>query len=193
MSVWKSRRNAILNTLDEKMISIGHLYELPTFEADEDLRDMNLQQQNELYFQCIKNFILGEYTQLFYPYFDEKKNNRIMFKITTELLQKTDHGMVVRSVAEVLQDFLHSVFPAHINKLFDEARELKNLDSATFFLATDFKILSDALSRIVKEGMIGGQLISYLNHPETRHLSKSIIPSLFAKCIKTGMLYLNIN
>uniref|UniRef100_A0A914R6R9 Gamma tubulin complex component protein N-terminal domain-containing protein n=1 Tax=Panagrolaimus davidi TaxID=227884 RepID=A0A914R6R9_9BILA len=39
--------------------------------------------------------------------------------------------------------------------------------------------------------MIGGQLISYLNRPETLHLSKSIIPTLFAKCIKTGMQYYN--
>jgi hypothetical protein len=221
MAVWKSRRTAILNTLDEKMISIGHLYELPTFEAAEEdsMSDMDLQQQNELYFQCIKNFILGEYTQRFYPYYDEKKANRIMFKITkgshlevkanlkklthllrdtvqcrvfvSELLKKTDLGLVVRSVAEVLQDFLHSEFPAIINKLFDEARELKNLDTATTFLAADFRVLSNVLSHIVKEGMIGGQLISYLDRPETHHLSRSFIPSLFAKCIKAGMVHYN--
>uniref|UniRef100_A0AC35FQM0 Uncharacterized protein n=1 Tax=Panagrolaimus sp. PS1159 TaxID=55785 RepID=A0AC35FQM0_9BILA len=59
-AVWKSRRTTILNTLDEKMIPIGHLYELPTFEAAEEdpMSDMNLQQQNELYFQCIKNLML---------------------------------------------------------------------------------------------------------------------------------------
>uniref|UniRef100_A0A914R0U9 Uncharacterized protein n=1 Tax=Panagrolaimus davidi TaxID=227884 RepID=A0A914R0U9_9BILA len=220
MDFWKVRRTIILNTLNEKMISIGHSYELPTFEADdEDLRDMNLQQQNELYFQCIKNFILGEYTQRFYPYLNERKGNRIIFKITKgshpevkanmknlfpllrdtvqcrifvcELLKKTDLGLVVRSVAEVLQNFLHSEFPSIVHKLFDEARELENLDTATTFLAADLKVLSNALSRMVKVGMIGGQLISYLNHPETLHLSKSIVPSLFAKCIKTGMQYYN--
>uniref|UniRef100_A0A914R0W3 Gamma-tubulin complex component n=1 Tax=Panagrolaimus davidi TaxID=227884 RepID=A0A914R0W3_9BILA len=71
--------------------------------------------------------------------------------IVSELFKKTDLGLVVRSVAEVLQDFLHSEFPAYINKLFDEARELKNLDATTTFLAADFKVLSNVLSDIIKQ------------------------------------------
>uniref|UniRef100_A0A914ZD60 Gamma tubulin complex component protein N-terminal domain-containing protein n=1 Tax=Panagrolaimus superbus TaxID=310955 RepID=A0A914ZD60_9BILA len=221
MSIWKSRRNCILVKLNEKLISIGHLHELPIYEkSDVTLGEMGLPQQNELYFQCVKDLLLGEYNQHFYPYWDEVKGRRIRFKITagspneikshlkklthflrdvvlsreyvSELLAKKTHlGLVARSVAEVLQDFLQTEFPKLIHKAFDEARELKNIDALTTFLAADFTVLQKTLSHIIKEEMVGGQIISHLDRPETHHLSRSFIPSLFANCIKAGMRHYN--
>uniref|UniRef100_A0AC34FCI5 Gamma-tubulin complex component n=1 Tax=Panagrolaimus sp. ES5 TaxID=591445 RepID=A0AC34FCI5_9BILA len=222
MAVWKSRRNAILTKLNEKLIPIGHLHELPIFEKIDEptLGETDLRQQSELFFRCVKDLLLGEYNQHFYPYWDEIKGRRIRFKITagspkeikshlnnlthflrdvvlsreyvSELLaKKTNLGLVARNVAEILQDFLQTEFPTLINKVFDEARELKNIDNSTTFLAADFSVLQKTLYHIIKEEMVGGQIITYLDRPETHHLSRSFIPSLFANCIKAGMQHYN--
>lgn len=83
------------------------------------------------------------------------KGNLNLRHILLELLaKKTNLGLVARNVAEILQDFLQTEFPTLINKVFDEARELKNIDNSTTFLAADFSVLQKTLYHIIKVSYI---------------------------------------
>jgi hypothetical protein len=223
--VWKSRRNKILNAMDEKMVPIGHVYELQSFDDNgiKTLEDLNIQQQSELYFQYVKSCVLGDYNSYFYPYWDYKKAARIRFKIVHGLhdnikahLKKFTHflrhtiycrdnisqllakklqlGLVARSIAEVFRDFLQVEFPKIVEEVFNSASgKLNKLDETSQTLRADIDFLASTLRHFVEKELVGGQIISYLDRPDVHQFDRkrSFIPSLFAKCIKAGLVHYN--
>uniref|UniRef100_A0A7E4V064 Gamma-tubulin complex component n=1 Tax=Panagrellus redivivus TaxID=6233 RepID=A0A7E4V064_PANRE len=218
VSVWRFRRVKILETLNEKLIPIGRVFEFPTFENAEGLSysDYSPEGQRDVLFDAIKRNILGDYTPALYPY--EPSQKKIKFKIASgltsenkvilqkfvnllryvvqvriylsKILTNTTCGVVARTVAEIIRDYVTITLPTTVEAIFNDSDgNLVKLESNLQHFTSDMTVLSKSLYTIFSERYVGGEIITYLDRPEVQQMPANYcaVPVLFNQCIREAI------